>query len=155
MLSCPSFIGVRTESATIYPYHLCQSIFLFWILTSISLHIEIDRIYMCIPISESTSIYLYVFRIIYTYIRDPSTYIYTSSVHETGNWYGANKLPQWFGLQALFVVYLCQWLDSHAMFLSMGLRASSRSGVSVHPQVLAYLMITNKPFKWHLQVTIT
>lgn len=45
-------------------------------------------------------IYLYFFRI-------TLTYIYISSVHETGNWYGANKLPQWFGLQALFVVDLC------------------------------------------------
>ena len=104
--------------------------------------------YMSIPVPKSINICIYIYVCIYKiYLRITLTHIYICSVHETGPGIGMVQISSPSGLESwLYLLFVSgnDWIIMPC-FLSMALRASSKSGASLHQQVLAYLMIMNKP----------
>ncbi len=72
-----------------------------------------------------------------------------------GNRYGADKLPQWFGILALFIVCLRQWLDNHAMFFEHGAQSLLKVRCIFASASLGLSNDHEQTFKWQFQVTMT
>lgn len=136
----PSFIGVRTESAHIHIYVTMSVYYFSFEFLCPYLYILKYIEYMCISISESISIYI-------SFVLHLHTFTYPACMRQG---IGMVQISSPSGLAyrlCLLLISVNDWIVM-LYFWPMGLRASSKSGVSVHPQVLAYL-------KWHLHVTMT
>ena len=120
----PSFIGVRTESAHIHIYVTMSVYYFSFEFLCPYLYILKYIEYMCISISESISIYI-------SFVLHLHTFTYPACMRQG---IGMVQISSPSGLAyrlCLLLISVNDWIVM-LYFWPMGLRASSKSGVSVH-----------------------